>query len=395
MTVDYTFANFAISSIAGGAGGVGSSLNSTDTSVIVQTGDGSKFGSPSSTAPLFALLGAVTGTHEICKVTAVSTDTLTIVRAQESTIASTWSIGTTVQAVVTAGVLGHALFDDGGLITTNGSGVVTIAGELDVTAGGTNPPLSLFLTSVPVSTQGLFSGRVTGDSAARTGFQVRSDGYGQIIIGNTVTAYHLYGQSNGLNVDGPIVLATGHQETGFCGIQGYSPGAASGIGSPINFKMVMTNAPSSVTLATGSSTNMSSKQVISIDKYGGFLNIVCAATGNAYYYGDYTTVGNCILAVDTAVGTFDHHCNRCGLVRHSLSLADDIRISTPLDSDEPGRYGMAVTACPDCGEEEHLNSGLTSADEQGADVEHAPTTRASQAKLIRQIQAHRALKAHA
>lgn len=124
----YTFSNFAISTIAGGAGGSGTSLNSGDLSVLLQTGDGTKWGAPSSTVPSFLMFGTITGAHEICKVTNVSTDTLTIVRGQESTSATTWAPGTPVQAVVTAGMMGGLLPNDGGTITTDGSGNLTAVG---------------------------------------------------------------------------------------------------------------------------------------------------------------------------------------------------------------------------------------------------------------------------
>lgn len=132
---NYTFVNFAISSIAGGAGGTGSALGSGDTTLLLSTGDGSKFGAPSASAPLFILLGVVTGAHELCKVTNVATDTLTIVRAQEGTSASLWAVGTSVQAVVTAGIEAASIYNDGGLISTDGSGDITAVGL--ILTGGT------------------------------------------------------------------------------------------------------------------------------------------------------------------------------------------------------------------------------------------------------------------
>lgn len=99
------FANFATGSIAGGAGGVGTTLGSTDPSLVLQAGQGSLFPSPSGGASFMALIGVPTGSHEIVQVTARSTDTLTITRHQEGTPAAVWPVGTPLLAVVTAGNL--------------------------------------------------------------------------------------------------------------------------------------------------------------------------------------------------------------------------------------------------------------------------------------------------
>lgn len=92
------FSNYAASTIAGGAGGVGTSLLAADTSLLLQAGDGAKF---PSTFPYMVQIGGA----ELVKVTARATDTLTIVRAQEGTAAATWAVGATVSLAVTAGSL--------------------------------------------------------------------------------------------------------------------------------------------------------------------------------------------------------------------------------------------------------------------------------------------------
>lgn len=77
------------------------------TSITVQTGKGALF--PNPTSPDFALLTLDDGTNiEIVKLTARSTDTLTIVRAQESTTAQASFAATTtkVELRFTAGTIG-------------------------------------------------------------------------------------------------------------------------------------------------------------------------------------------------------------------------------------------------------------------------------------------------
>lgn len=99
-TVD-TFANNAVSTVAGGAGGANTTLAPGDTSLLLPTGDGAKF--PAS-GPSMLLLGSLTsGVYELVKLTSRSGDTLTISRAQEGTTALSWAVGTAVEQVVSAG----------------------------------------------------------------------------------------------------------------------------------------------------------------------------------------------------------------------------------------------------------------------------------------------------
>jgi hypothetical protein len=85
------------------------SITSGATSLTVSTGTGSLF--PNPTAPdyfLITLIGISGSPIEIVKCTARSTDTLTIVRAQEGTTASAFTGGDQVQLRITAGVMNAA-----------------------------------------------------------------------------------------------------------------------------------------------------------------------------------------------------------------------------------------------------------------------------------------------
>lgn len=97
-----TFTNQNItgtSTVAGGSGGLGTPLNPSDTTLRVPTGHGNaRF---PSVAPFMLQIGAT----ELVKCTLRSSDTLTIVRAQEGSSAGSWPVGTTVQQVLTAGNL--------------------------------------------------------------------------------------------------------------------------------------------------------------------------------------------------------------------------------------------------------------------------------------------------
>lgn len=184
-----------------------------------------------------------------------------------------------------------------------------------------------------------------------------------------------------LSASAPVTLTSGNQETGHCAVGGV-PTSTNPFGGGVNFKTVMTNAPTSLTLAVADSANIASTTADHIDKYG-FTFQVNPTAANTYtkWSGTYTTVGNCLLALDATAQTFDHHCDACG----HLSLA------TPFDALQlqPAPIGPALAfACPSCGASEHFNVALTSADEldtapQGAGAYQ--TTRGAQAALIRAL----------
>jgi len=91
----YQTANNFTSTVAGGAGGVGTPLSSGDTTLHLPTGDGAAL-------PATGFIMLEVGTSERIKVTLRSGDDLTIVRGQDDTGAATWPVGTTIQAVISA-----------------------------------------------------------------------------------------------------------------------------------------------------------------------------------------------------------------------------------------------------------------------------------------------------
>jgi hypothetical protein len=102
------------------------SITSGATSLTVTTGTGSLF--PNPTAPdyfLVTLIGISGSPIEIVKVTARSTDTMTIVRAQEGTTASAFTGGDKVELRVTAGQMTGAAKSGlaNGVITENSTTV--------------------------------------------------------------------------------------------------------------------------------------------------------------------------------------------------------------------------------------------------------------------------------
>jgi len=147
MTTLYVFANNANSKLA-------SPISSTDTSITVTAGTGSRF--PSITGSevfTVTLVDAITGTlTEIMLCTAISGDTMTVERAQEGTTALTWAAGDFVANFITAGTaalflqspgaLGTMSTQDANAVAITGGSVdgVNVASKRGNTAGRPSPP---------------------------------------------------------------------------------------------------------------------------------------------------------------------------------------------------------------------------------------------------------------
>ena len=84
------FTNNATSTLASG-------INSSVTSLTVASGQGALFPALGAGDYFYCTLANAVGTIEIVKVTARSTDTFTITRAQDGTTASAWSTGDKVE----------------------------------------------------------------------------------------------------------------------------------------------------------------------------------------------------------------------------------------------------------------------------------------------------------
>ena len=93
----------------------------------------------------------------------------------------------------------------------------------------------------------------------------------------------------------PVKLRTGSQETGYCGASFEVGGSvASAIGPTVNFKTVMTNVPSSITLNTPiENSGASSPAAADINIYGFWLTWTATTINSlSRYTNTYTTVNN-------------------------------------------------------------------------------------------------------
>jgi len=217
------FKNNAATTLASG-------ITNVATSITVATGAGSLF--PAITAPdfFYATLIDSSNNIEIVKVTARTTDTMTVTRAQEGTTARAYATGDKFELRVTAAGLDNKLDKDtGGTI----SGAVALNGAVTIGAGG-----SLTNNSSNTITSG--AGFTLGNSHL-----IYSAGAGEVAIRIGATG-PFYGigttASNNLRINnasnGDILLAMGgttyvtvQNTTGNVGIGGTPSGKLDVVGS--------------------------------------------------------------------------------------------------------------------------------------------------------------------
>ena len=140
------------------ASSLAADITSTATSLTVQAGDGAKFPQPGNGFN-------ITIEDEILKCTARSTDTLTVVRAQEGTTAAGHVAGKAVELRITAGV------------------IINVEDELDAHAALTSPH-----SAVSTATA---SRLVVRDASARAGFAAPAASGDALIKGTRITISEL------------------------------------------------------------------------------------------------------------------------------------------------------------------------------------------------------------
>jgi hypothetical protein len=183
-----------------------SSLNATDTTMVVAAGTGSEFPNPTGGNYFYLTLSNIAGDQEIVKVTLRNTDTMTIVRGQDNTVARVWLPGDFVQLRIVAAAFNDAFGwaylvgqPDGlapldananlptAFLYTGGSDgvVVLVGGKVPIAqlpAGVANGLATLNAQGVVPSTQlptlaylPLSGGTLTGDLLIQTSLEVNGD----------------------------------------------------------------------------------------------------------------------------------------------------------------------------------------------------------------------------
>jgi hypothetical protein len=159
---------------------IAASISAAATSLAVTAGTGALFPAISGSQFFVAtLIKANTPTvYEIVRVTSRTTDTMTIVRAQEGTTALAWNAGDTLALLPTAGAFaGFAQNTD--VQAQNGNYAIDI-GSANAYAVSLNPPLTAHIIGVPIRV--LFQHTNTGASTFNDGA-----GVAQLLTNNGVT----------------------------------------------------------------------------------------------------------------------------------------------------------------------------------------------------------------
>jgi hypothetical protein len=115
------FANNAASTLNG-------AINNSTTTIVVATGEGSRF---PSVGNFRLMIGLDPFTAEIVLATARTGDTITVTRGQEGTTAQSWGNGTSVTHILTAGAINAITFSPGGDLagTQTSQQVISITGD--------------------------------------------------------------------------------------------------------------------------------------------------------------------------------------------------------------------------------------------------------------------------
>ena len=92
-------------------GYVSTTVNAVDIGIVLNAGNGAAFPALSAGEYFYATLSDTTGAYEVVKVTARSTDTLAVTRAQEGTVALSFNSGSRLEARVTAQSVIDAIVD--------------------------------------------------------------------------------------------------------------------------------------------------------------------------------------------------------------------------------------------------------------------------------------------
>ena len=116
------FTNFAHSQLASG-------INSSTTTIVLESGHGARFPAITGSDFFYLTLENAELTREIVKVTARSTDTLTVVRGQDNTTAASWSAGDTVALRLNAAAISFMINNVTRRTAADGSAIIPTGDE--------------------------------------------------------------------------------------------------------------------------------------------------------------------------------------------------------------------------------------------------------------------------
>jgi hypothetical protein len=201
------FTNNASSTLASG-------INNSVTSLTVATGQGALFPTLSAGDYFYCTLANAVGTVEIVKVTARSTDTFTITRAQDGTSAATWSTGDKVELrLVSASLNDLPKLDEVNTFSLRQTfSVGTVQGPWTTAGRPSSPTAGLMGFNTSFNRLEAYNGAASAwvSSGGATGTGSDAVFYEN---GKTVTASYTITSNNNAHSVGPITIASGQSVT--------------------------------------------------------------------------------------------------------------------------------------------------------------------------------------
>jgi hypothetical protein len=173
--MDIQFSNNGHSTLA-------SSISSSDTSVTVASGHGSRFPSLTGSEYFFATLIDSSNNLEIVKVTARSSDVLTVTRAQESTTARAYGIGDRIELRATAAGL-NAIYTEAVADAIPGTDTITAA-MIQANAVGSSEIAADAVGSSEIAANAVGASELNVSGNGTSGQSLLSDGDGTFSWGS-------------------------------------------------------------------------------------------------------------------------------------------------------------------------------------------------------------------
>lgn len=293
-------------------------ITAVATSITIAAGSGAALGTLGSDVYYATIYdGDSPSTKEIVKITARSTDTLTVTRAQESTTAQAWNAGAFLELRVTAGIL--ASFSQSGVLgtmATQNANAVAITGgtitgitDLAVADGGTGASTQsgarTNLGLGTISTQDANNVSITGGSISGiTDLAVADGGTGSstlsanaVLLGNGTSALQTVAPSTSGNVltSNGTTWVSSTPTTFTLG----TPQATTS-GTNIDFTSIPTGTKVIKIMFKGVSTNGSSNFLVQIGDSGG-VETSGYIGGAANSSGNVTSTSGCLVTA-SAIG---------------------------------------------------------------------------------------------
>jgi hypothetical protein len=194
---DILFTNFAFSQLSVG-------INASATTIVVELGHGARFPAPTSGDYFFVTLENASLAREIVKVTARTSDTLTVVRAQDGTSALSWLAGDTVALRLNAAAISTMINNVVRKTSSTGSAVLPVGTTAERDA---SPAAGYLRFNDDLDKPEVYNGTAWGS----VGGGATGGGSDEVFVQNSqnvTTNYTIPGTKNAMST-GPVTVDSG------------------------------------------------------------------------------------------------------------------------------------------------------------------------------------------